>query len=138
MIFKRLLAAVLAMCLTVGLCACASGGENNTTTEASTTTQANTVATTLETTEADESGYKVTVVDEGGNPIAGAMVQLCLDTCYPAATDESGVAKFAVEEADYKVSFLVLPEGYTYTTEAQEFYFEDDSTELTITLKAIA
>lgn len=136
MIFKRLLAAVVALCLAVGLCACAGGGEN-TTTQAN-TTQTSTAETTQETTEAALGGYRVTVVDEGGNPIAGAMVQLCLDACYPAATDDSGVAKFAVEEADYKVSLLALPEGYTYTTDAQEFYFAEGSLELTITLKAIA
>lgn len=135
--FKRLLAFALVLCLAVGLCACAGGEEGNTTTDANTTTEASTAAT-QGTTEAAEDGYTVTVVDEGGNPIAGAMVQLCLDTCYPGATDESGVAKFAVEEADYKVSFLALPEGYTYTTDAQEFYFEEGSKELTITLKAIS
>lgn len=136
MISKRLLAAVLALCLTVGLCACTGGGENTTT--GANTTQASTAATTEGKTEAEENGYTVTVVDEGGNPIAGAMVQLCLDACYPAATDDSGVARFAVEEADYKVSFLALPTGYTYTTDAQEFYFAEGSSELTITLKAIA
>lgn len=136
MIFKRLLAAAVALCLAVGLCACTGGGE--TTTTQANTTQTSTAETTQETTEAAPGGYRVTVVDEGGNPIAGAMVQLCLDTCYPAATDDSGVAKFAVEEADYKVSFLALPEGYTYTSDVQEFYFAEGSSELTITLKAVA
>lgn len=134
---KRLLAFVLVLCLAVGLCACAGGGAGDTTTEANTTTESSATAT-QGTTEAAENGYTVTVVDEGGNPIAGAMVQLCLDTCYPGATDESGVAKFAVEEADYKVSFLALPEGYTYAADAQEFYFDEGSKELTITLKAIS
>lgn len=137
MYFKRLLAFALVLCMVVGICACAGNGVGDTTTDANTTTDASTAAT-QGTTEAEENGYTVTVVDEGGNPIAGAMVQLCLDTCYPGATDESGVAKFAVEEADYKVSFLALPEGYTYTTDAQEFYFADDARELTITLKAIS
>lgn len=136
MIFKRLLATVLALCLTVGLCACAGGGDDPAT--QANNTQASTAETTQETTEAAEEGYKVTVVDEGGNPIAGAMVQMCLDTCYPKVTDDSGVALFVLEEADYKVSFLALPEGYTYATDAQEFYFEDGSMELTITLKAVA
>ena len=64
------------------------------------------------------------------------MVQICLDTCFPGMTNESGVAQFSVQEADYKVSFLAMPAGFTYSTEEQEFYFEDGSTELTITLKA--
>lgn len=134
---KRLLAVVMVLCLVIGLCACAGGGEESTTTEEN-TTEASTIVAAQETTEAEEGGYTVTVVDEGGNPVAGAMVQLCLETCYPGATDESGIAKFPVEEANYKVSFLVLPEGYTYSTDEQEFYFEEGSRELTITLKAVA
>ena len=137
MISKRLLAAALALCLAVGLCAC-SGGGSDPTTAASTPIPTSTAATTESTTEAEKDGYTVRVVDEGGNPIAGAMVQMCLDACYPAVTDDSGVAKFAVEAADYKVSFLTLPQGYTYTTDAQEFYFAEGSMELTITLKAVA
>ena len=52
-----------------------------------------------------------------------------------AMTDANGQAKFSVMEADYKVSFLSLPAGYTYSGDAQEFYFEEGF-ELTITLKA--
>jgi len=79
--------------------------------------------------------YTVTVVDEAGNPIAGALVQLCNESCFPSATGDDGVAKFALDEANYKVSFLTLPAGYTYSGEEQEFYFEAGSVELTITLK---
>ena len=138
---KNIFALLLALCMVLSLCAC--GARNNSdATDASETVPAVTVAQTEapEETEApaDDStaGYKVTVVDEEGNPIAGAMVQICMDTCYPGVTDASGVATFAVEEADYKVSFLSLPSGYTYSTEEQEFYFEDGSTEITLTLKA--
>ena len=80
--------------------------------------------------------YTVNVVDEAGNPIAGAMVQLCKDTCFPGVTDANGVAKFTLAEDEYKVSFLALPAGYTYVDDTQEFYFADGSMELTITLKA--
>jgi len=79
--------------------------------------------------------YTVTVVDEEGNPIVGALVQLCNESCFPSATGDDGVAKFALDEANYKVSFLTLPAGYTYSGEEQEFYFEAGSVELTITLK---
>ena len=37
-------------------------------------------------------------------------------------------------EADYKVSFINIPEGYT--VETNEFHFEAGSTEMTIVLKA--
>lgn len=85
--------------------------------------------------------YTVKIVDEGGNPIAGVMVQICQgETCLPGPmTGEDGTVTFQVEEADYKVSFLGgVPAGYDYTTEETEFYFEDGSYEVTIVLKAVA
>lgn len=80
--------------------------------------------------------YTVKVVDENNNPIAGAMVQLCLDACIPGLTDASGVATFSQPAADYKVSFVQVPEGYTCDAEA--FFFDGDSTEMTITVKSPA
>lgn len=138
---KNIFVLLLALCMVLSLCACGAS-DNSDATDASETVPAVTAAQTeaSEETEAPAAdgtaGYKVTVVDEEGNPIAGAMVQICMDTCYPGVTDASGVATFDVEEADYKVSFLSLPSGYTYSTEEQEFYFEDGSTEITLTLKA--
>lgn len=85
--------------------------------------------------------YTVKIVDEGGNPIAGVMVQICQgETCLPGPlSDENGIVTFQVAEADYKVSFLGgVPAGYEYTTEQTEFYFEDGSYEVTIVLKAVA
>lgn len=82
--------------------------------------------------------YTVTVLDETGVPVAGAMVQLCKDACYPAVTDAEGVACFELPEDDYKVSFPVLPTGFSYVDEVQEFYFESASKNLTITLKSVS
>ena len=82
--------------------------------------------------------YTVTVTDEQGNPISGMMVQLCKDACIPAVVDANGTATWTVAEDDYKVSFLNLPDGYTYTTEETEFYFADGETSMTIVLKAEA
>lgn len=135
---KRFFVMALALCMMLSLCACAGSGEDETTAG---TTAATTVPTTEATAAPTEDGlvaYTVYVVDEGGNPIAGAMVQMCKDTCYPNITDASGAAKFSLAEDEYKVSFLSLPAGYTYTTDAQEFYFEDGAAEITITLKAEA
>lgn len=78
--------------------------------------------------------YTVTVVDETGVPIPGVMVQLCLDACYPGVTDANGQAEFSVSTADYKVSLLTLPAGYSYSSEAREFQFIQGSFALTITL----
>lgn len=136
-ILKRIAAAALILCMALSLCACGSSNDSASATEtAPIVTEAVKETEAAVETEAAQDGYQVTVVDEAGNPIAGAMVQLCMDTCFPGVTDESGVAAFNVEEADYKVSFLVLPAGYTYSTEEQEFHFASGSKEMTITLKA--
>lgn len=133
--FKRMLAMLLALCAAFALCACSG---NNDPTDAP--TQAPTEAPTQAPTEAPDDGkitYTVTVTDEGGNPISGAMVQICKDVCIPGMTDASGVVSFTVDEADYKVSFLSVPAGYELSGEETEFHFADGSTEMTITLKAV-
>ncbi len=131
MLFKRFVIVALLACLTLGLCAC---GETDTP-ENTTTAPVETTTAPAETVADGKVTYTVKVVDEGGNPVVGAMVQLCKETCLPGATDAEGVAKFSVVEDDYKVSFMTMPEGYE--AEAQEFYFEAGSYELTITLKAV-
>ena len=130
---KRCLAIVLAVCALLCLCAC---GETQKSTEPQIETQKPTTAPVE--TPAPNPTYKVKVVDENGNPVAGAVVQLCLDLCYPNKTNADGVAEFAVAEADYKVSFTKIPDGYTYSSDVQEFHFEEGSYEMTITLKAAA
>lgn len=136
---KILLALVLAMGMVMCLIAC--GGEETKTTEAATTqaTEQPTEATQEETqpTEAANPTYTVTVVDEGGNPVVGAMVQLCDEACYPGVTDDNGVATFSLVEANYKVSFLKVPEGYEQGEET-EFYFDEGAFEMTVILKAVA
>ena len=141
-IMKNIGIALLMLCLTLSLCAC--GGE-----AAEPAPEAESeVPVTEEVTEAapeEEAAlpegmvaYKVTVVDEGGNPVAAAMVQLCKDSCVPAVTDANGVASFTLPEDDYKAQMLTMPEGYEYAGEEDTFYFEDGSFELTIVLKAVA
>ncbi len=137
---KTILTLVLALCMALALCAC--GGEAAPEATAAPTEAVPTAAPTEKEeapTEAADDGmttYTVTILDEDGNPIPKSMVQLCMDTCYPGVADDQGVATFKVPEADYKVSFLSLPAGYTYSSEAQEFYFESGSTDMTIVLKA--
>ena len=143
---KCLMAIVLMLAMALSLAAC-GGSEAPAETKAPETeapvvvteaVEVETEAVEVETEAPVEEApaYTVKVVDEAGNPIAGAMVQLCKDTCFPGVTDADGVAKFALAEDDYKVSFLALPAGYTYVDETQEFYFDNGSMELTITLKA--
>ncbi len=140
---KKLLIILMAFCLAFSLVAC--GGNNNDAKEEKddeeTTLAADDTTEKVDDTTADvvddgKAIYTVKVCDEAGNPIAGAMVQLCKETCLPGMTDETGVATFNVLEDDYKVSFLALPEGYIYVDGATEFYFEDGSNDITLTLKA--
>lgn len=105
------LAAVMLLVIAVSLCAC--GAEP----------------------AAQESGYTVTVLDDTGAPVAGAMVQLCSNVCVPGVTDAEGIARFDLPEGDYKAAFIALPDGYTYMDEVQEFSFAEGGRELTITLK---
>ena len=139
---KYFLVSALTMCTVLGLCACGSDDKDDNKATESTTTKKEVVtteATTEEittTSEDDEKAhYSVKVVDEEGNPIVGAMVQLCNESCFPSVTNAEGVAEFSLDEAEYKASFLTLPEGYAYVGEETAFYFEDGSNELTITLK---
>lgn len=138
---KNIGIAALLVCLLLSLCAC---GSEPAAQPESKETETNPVVTTEASVEQTEDAlpdgmvkYAVTVVDEGGNPVVGAMVQLCKDSCVPAMTDENGVASFVLPEDDYKASMLAMPAGYAYAGETEEFYFEG-AFELTITLKAVA
>jgi len=131
---KSILTLILVLCMALSLCAC---GETSNGAETTAATTPSTAEQTESKQDEVQAGYKVTVVDEDGNPIADAMVQICKDSCLPGKTDANGVATFNVEQDEgYKVSFMFMPEGYT--ADAEEFYFEDGATEITITLKAVA
>lgn len=146
---NRILAIVLVLCALLSLCAC---GDTNTPVEETPDVPVNTPVEdekipendSEETPGEDEEPtgvvYTVTVTDEGGNPVSGAMIQLCQgEMCLlPAATNAEGVVTFNVaEEAAYEAKFLALPAGFDYTTEEQVFHF-NGATELTIVLKAVA
>lgn len=152
--FMRFTCCVLAVLMMLCLCACVSSGFDETEPKQTdpTPTQPSAPADPTEMTapkqtddpiettvpEQTASGYVVNVLDDNGDPIVGAVVQLCKDNCYPGATDANGRAVFYLAEDDYKVSFIILPAGYTYSGDAQEFYFEEGSFEMTIVLKAAA
>lgn len=132
---KAILAVLAALCVMLCLCACGDTAGSAETTDATNSL----TAETTEATEADDGKvtYAVKVVDEGNNPVAGAMVQLCKETCLPGITNAEGVAEFNVlEDSEYKVSFMSVPEGYEGAEEA--YYFDAGSYELIITLKAVA
>ena len=135
---KKLLILLLSLCLLMCLCACGQDQTPTETTTPSDPTESITEATNATDATVDDGKvtYTVTVTDEQGNPLTSAMLQICKDACIPAVVDANGTATWTVVEDDYKVSFLDLPDGYTYTTEETEFYFADGETAMTIVLKA--
>ncbi len=138
---KNIIAVLLLLAMALCLCAC---GQGNTEVTTEAPTEETTEAQTEETTDAPAipegmASYQVTVVDEGGNPVVGAFVQICKDDCFPGSTDENGVATFTRPETEgYKISFVSMPAGYELVGEETEFYYEGDAKEMTITLKAVA
>ena len=62
----------------------------------------------------DSGAYHVIVYDMDGNPVEGAIIQLCDETtCAFQPTDADGVATFSVEEQKvYDIHVLMAPEGY--------------------------
>ncbi len=134
---KKFISIALLICLAMGLVACTGQADPTVNTQGSISAQPTEASS--EPTEAPKSGYVVTVVDTDGNPVAGAMIQMCKlggdGTCTPGATDEQGKASFNLPQDSYKVSFIVMPPAYTYVDGVQEFYFDGDSMELTITVK---
>lgn len=137
---KRFAAFLLALCLMLSLCACGGNTDNTEPSDASTAATTLPVVTT-EATEAAKPSHTVKVVDEGGNPIAGVFVQICLPdgSCTPMQTMDDGIAYYYnMADAEYEVKVLKMPEGYGYTTEEEVFFFPDGSNEAVITLQAIA
>lgn len=128
------------LCIMLSLCAC--GGE------AAPTEAPEIEAPAVKTTEAPAETeatlaegmavYTIKVVDEGGTPVVGAMVQLCKESCIPGVTDAEGIATFTLAEDDYKASMLSMPAGYEYAEGIEEYYYDDGAYELTIVLKAVA
>ena len=136
---KRLFALILSVCLVLCLCACGSAEQNPTTKATEPTANATepTTEATEPTTAVAEPSYVVTVVDQNNEPVVGAWVQLCLESCVPAMTDENGVANFFLEEADYKVGFTVTPAGYEFIDGVDAWYFAEGENTITITLNKV-
>lgn len=82
--------------------------------------------------------YTVTVLDDQGNPVAGAQIFFTetdgLSVPYP--TDENGVASFPSEKK-VSASVLAVPEGYEYDKLTVTQSFDKDG-KLSITVKKAA
>ena len=135
---KRFLALTLSLCMMLCLCACGGSQPDPTEPPTEATTEPVTEATEPATEPVAEPTYTVTVVDQDNAPVVGAWVQLCLEACVPAVTDENGVASFFLEENSYKVGFTVMPAGYEYAGDEQEWYFADGENTMTVVINKIA
>lgn len=129
---KKLITALLLVSMVFCLCACGESKDNN-------VTDPPAVSDPTET-EAQGVTYTIKVVDEGGNPVAGAMVQLCSDLCLPKLTDANGLAVYENQEEldNYKASVTNYPAGYEQLGDQTDFYFGEGNYEVTITVKAVA
>ena len=131
---KKLIAVLLLGAMVFCLCACGETQNNNETNTPNVTEPQETEQQTTGVT------YTIKLVDESGNPVAGAMVQLCSDLCLPKLTDAEGLAVFENQEEkdNYKASVTSYPAGYEQLGEETEFYFGTGNYEVTITVKAVA
>lgn len=144
---KKIFVAILMLCMVMSFCAC-GGSDNGTDNE-----NKENVGSENKDNEGTENNddsqeeneddgkvlYTVTVVDEEGNPIAGAMVQVCDEgNCYaPTTTNDEGVAEFRLAESDeYKAKLLTNPEGYE-AVDTDYVHFDEGSTEVTLTVKPV-
>ena len=136
-ILKNLLCIMLIACFALSFVACTSNEVVNNDNNDETTPKIETEEI-KETEEATPAGFKVTVVDDANEAVAGVVLQICKDTCVPSVTDAEGVANFNIEvTSEHKLSVLTLPDGYEYTGEA-EVYLEDGMTEFTVVINKVA
>ena len=142
---KRLLMAILMLCMVFAFAACGNNaGENNQQNVNNENNENKEDENNNENSNNEDEGnneeendgkvvYTVIVTDEDGNPIAGAMVQVCNEgNCFaPVATNEEGVAEFRLEESDeYKAKLMMNPAGYEAVD--TDYVHFDGETELTL------
>ena len=138
--FRFLVMLVVMLAVMCSVCACAQSAPNATEQPQQTTqtNPTNNATNPSETTPVDDGKvtYIVKIVDEAGKPISDVLVQLCKDSCVPNKTNAEGIAEYRLVEDDYKASIMSMPAGYAHISDKTEFYFEDGSYEVIITLKA--
>jgi len=86
----------------------------------------------------DRGEYRVIVYDLDGNPVEGALIQLCDDvTCAFQPTDAEGIATFSVEEQKaYDIHVLMVPEDFA--PDEGEYKTLDTYSDVNIFLKKAA
>ena len=65
-----------------------------------------------------EAVFSVRYVDQNGNPVPGAVLQVCNDTsCMLFTSDENGLCAFTLEPYPWELHTLMVPRGYTGDTQ---------------------
>ena len=67
--------------------------------------------------------YTVTVKDDEGNAVVGAVVEIYLDGIVrrgETETDANGVATFKLDEGNYSAAVVEVPAGYNFEEDAKE------------------
>lgn len=65
-----------------------------------------------------EVTYTVKYVDQDGNPVVGAMLQVCDDTlCQVFVSDSNGLCTFTLPPFEYELHTLMVPAGYESNSE---------------------
>ena len=85
--------------------------------------------------DGQEGKYAVTVLDADGQPVPGAMIQVCDDkTCMVLTTDENGAVEHAGAPYAYEIHVLKAPKGFAKC--ADTFVMPEAGGEMTIVLAA--
>ncbi len=137
---KSILALLLMASMLFALCACGAGSDKDT--EKEEETKKPEITTVADTEPEEVVILTVKVVDNEGNAVEGAMVQLCNETnCFTAMVDSEGNAKFlesVVSEitANCYLTIPYMPEGYEFTSD-NKVYLNDGDSEYTYTLNKV-
>lgn len=129
---------VVAVMMTLVLCGCPSSDPIDTTPSGTSGTTVPPVipTTTAPPTVSNKITLTVTIVDQNNNPVPNVTLQFCDDAnCkLPVNTDANGTVTVSYDPSNYHVSLTQLPEGYT--SEADTYYFDEGSVEMTIVITA--
>ena len=89
----------------------------------------------------DKVTYTVTVVDQNGDAVVGALVQMCTilengetgQCMLPMPTDANGVRTLSWEETDFYATITKVPDGYTTDTTTKHYFDGEVSITVTVT-----
>ena len=80
--------------------------------------------------------FRIRVVDQEGNAIAGVQVQMCDEggSCrIPRTTDADGYVSYPYEEGNFHAQLTELPDGYTVDDTGKYYDFEDNLATIVLT-----